>query len=94
MLVLSGCMPGQTVANFRGKRIVVGQSNDSVQEQLGTPDWAAMNYRMVMAGHFTGWTYSSKTIEWVYWDNPKSLVLWFEHGTIYVIWHVETKKIR
>lgn len=94
LFVLSGCMQSQTVAVFRGKRIVVGQSNDSVEKQMGSPDWVAMNFRMQMARHWTGWTYSPQTIEWGYRDSFKSLVLWFEHGTVYVIWLVENSKLQ
>ena len=93
-LLVSGCVSSQSTAMFRGQRIVIGQSNDAVEERLGSPDWAAMNYRMEMAKHFTGYAYGPYTVEWGYRDNPKSLVLWFEHGTLYVIWLIETNRLK
>jgi len=87
-------MPGQTVAQFRGKRIVVGQSNDSVEKQLGPPDWVATGYRMKMAQHFTGYTAGTQTIEWGYRDSPTSLVLWLDYGMVRAMWKVETSKLR
>jgi len=94
LFVSSGCMPGQTVANFRGKRIVVGQSNDSVEKQLGQPDWVATGYRMKMAQHFTGYTAGTHTIEWIYRDKVMSLVLWLDYGMVRALWRIETSKLK
>ena len=94
ILLVSGCVSSQSTAMFRGQRIVIGQSNDAVEEHLGPPDWAAMNYNMEMTKHFTGYTYGPRTVEWGYRDSPKSLVLWFEHGTLYVIWLIETNLLK
>jgi len=94
LFVASGCMPAQTVANFRGKRIVVGQSNDSVEKQLGQPDWVATGYRMKMAQHFTGYSPGTQTIEWGYRDEMLSLVLWLDYGMVRALWHMETSKLK
>lgn len=87
-------MSSQSVATFQGQRITIGQSNDSVEERLGSADWAATSYRMKMGKFFTGYTAGRYTIEWGYWGNPKSLVLWLDNGTVYAIWLVETSRLR
>lgn len=39
---VTGCTHSsiQTMADFRGQRIIAGQSVDSVESHLGQPDWA------------------------------------------------------
>jgi len=93
LISVGGCMPSQSSANFRGQRITIGQSNDSVENKLGSPDWAAMNYSMKMASKFTGLIWGPRTIEWGYSDRPKSLVLWHEYGSILAIWLVDTNQL-
>ena len=87
-------MASQTTAVFRGKRIVVGQSNDSVEKQLGLPDWVATPWGMKMEMFLTGITPGTQTIEWGYWGSSKTLVLWLDYGMVRALWMVETSKLK
>ena len=96
--LLMGCSSVQTSVIFRDQRIVVGQSTDSIENLLGQPD-SAVSARFgsstMKVSKIDPWiTRGLYTIEWVYWDNPKSLLLWLEGNAVQGIWLVETSRIK
>lgn len=98
LFILNGCSSAQATATFRNQHIVVGQSNDSIERLLGQPDWA-VSYRIhpgsLKVRKIDPWISPGIfTIEWGYWDNPKSLLLWLEGDAVQAIWLVETSRIK
>jgi len=98
VMLVAGCSSVQSRVIFRDKTIAVGQSNDSVESLLGQPDWA-VNARLdsssLKVKKIDPWIYPGRfTIEWVYWDNPESLLLWLEGNAVQGIWLAETSRIK
>jgi hypothetical protein len=96
LIFVSGCSSAQTITTFRGKTIFAGQSNDSVEKALGQPDWALnaqirkydFKANKIDFGIYPG----SITIEWGYWDQPKTLIIWLEGNSVRAIWLADTSK--
>ena len=93
--LVSGCSTSLTQAEFRGQKVFVGQSTDAVEKSIGSPDYVSNNrYSMLAAPGIDPWVYpGTLTIEWVYIDRGKSLIVWFDFGHVRVLWLVETTKI-
>lgn len=86
----SGCASPLSMTNWKGQRIFVGQSNDSVERLLGPPDRAGRPFQQIGQLAAPG----MYTIEWIYWGQPESLRLWFDFGELRVIWLTDTNEIR
>ena len=99
-MLFAGCSSVQTSARFRGQMISVGQSTDSIENLLGQPDeatsarfdpfWSNMKVLKIDSWIRPG----NYTIEWVYWDDPQSLLLWLEGNSVQGIWLADTNRIR
>lgn len=98
LFLFSGCSSVQSSVTFRNKTISVGQSTDSVENLLGQPDLAnsaRLNYWNMKVSKIDPWISAGRfTIEWVYWDNPKTLLLWLEGNAVQGIWLAETSRIK
>ena len=97
-MLVTGCSSVQSTVTFRDQKIVVGQSSDSVERLLGQPDLAnsaRLNYWNLKVSKIDPWISPGRfTIEWVYWDNPESLLLWLEGNAVQGIWLAETSRIK
>ena len=97
-MLVAGCSSVQSAATFRNQRISVGQSTDSVEKLLGQPDLAnsaRLNPWNLKVSKIDPWISAGRfTIEWVYWDNPNSLLLWLEGNAVQGIWLAETSRIK
>lgn len=98
LILLSGCSSVQTTATFRGQHIVVGQSSDSIENLLGQPDWAC-SARIapfsLKVKKIDPWVnYGPYTIEWGYWGDPDSLLLWLEGNAVQAIWLVKSSRLK
>jgi len=85
-----GCHTPLSITNWKGQRIFVGQSNDSVERSLGPPDKAGRPFQQIGQTASPG----MYTIEWIYWGHPESLRLWFDSGELVAIWMTKTSEIR
>lgn len=95
--LLAGCSSAVSMADFRGQRIMVGQSVDSVESHLGQPDWALnrqINIQLVANRIDWGVAPGHYTIEWGYCDDPKSLILWIEGNNVRAIWLSDRDKLQ
>jgi len=97
-LLVAGCSSVQSTVTFRDQKIVVGQSTDSIEKLLGQPDLATsarINCWNLKVSKIDPWvSFGRFTIEWVYWDNPESLLLWLEGNAVQGIWLAETKRLK
>ena len=98
LIFLAGCSSVQSHVTFRDQRIVVGQSNDSIEKLIGQPDWAIsarLRPYSLKVKKIDMWISPGPyTIEWGYWDNPNTLMLWLEGNAVQGIWLVETYRIK
>lgn len=103
--LLSGCSTTIPQANFQGQRIFLGQSNDSIEKILGNPDIVTSTTGAGMmlfdsrlcAQKIDPWFRRSDyiiTIEWIYLDEPQSLIIWFMRGTVQALWLVDTTECK
>ncbi len=97
-ILVAGCSSVQSTVTFRDQKIVVGQSTDSIEKLLGQPDLATsarLRPWHLKVKKIDPWIIEGRyTIEWVYWDNPESLLLWLEGNAVQGIWLAETKRLK
>ena len=101
-LTLAGCaelaksMYGGQQAAHKGANIYKGQSTDSVEKALGSPDvvssgqYACKNASSLPFGVMPG----RNTVEWVYIDDPYSTVIYFDFGRVNYVHQIPTSQVR
>lgn len=99
-ILLAGCatnapMAGPQNLKFNDQNIYQGQSNDSVEKALGSPDIVSQGFGVKNWWAGGSWyTPGEKTIEWVYLGEKESLIIWLDAGMIARICKVPTEDIK
>lgn len=75
---------------FQGHRVTIGQSTASIESLLGHPDRIS-NRPWLRVYKIGSWVFPGyQTLEWVYFGETYSLVLWFDTDEVQIIWLAET----
>jgi len=100
-LTLTGCaelqksMYGGQQAAHKGANIYKGQSTDSVEKALGSPDvvssgkYTCKNSSSLPFGQMPG----TNTVEWVYIDDPYSTAIYFDSGRVVYVHKIPTSQV-
>jgi len=94
ILVMLGCAPMMSQVRIDGTSIYAGQSSDSVERAVGSPNVVSSGIFCKNSIHFFGFSPGRNTVEWVYIRSGVSTVIYLDSGRVIQIGQVPTEKIK
>lgn len=100
-VLVSGCaglgesLYGGQQASHNGVQIYKGQSADSVEKALGSPDVVSSGLFCKNAGNLPfGVMPANNTVEWVYIGSTYSTLIYLDLGRVSYVHQIPTSKVR
>jgi hypothetical protein len=88
------CLYQREIAFHCGTKIYKGQSADSVERALGSPDVVSSGDYLCKNSRNLPFLVSPNSIEWVYFCPDYSTIIYLDHGMVSYVHQIPTSKVR